>query len=125
MQEHYYSSNDEFEECPTCGERTRWDGWVGRYICPNSNGAEFEAACEDGYNNRGWDEYPDHLGYDHPNLCGFAEGGNPDFEGFDLCNLKYGCPYCRTKRHYLCPVCQKETGYVNDAGGMTFTCGHR
>lgn len=47
--EHYYYSAQEFDQCPYCGERTRWDGVIGRNVCPGSNGAEFDRILEYAY----------------------------------------------------------------------------
>ncbi len=70
--------------------------------------------------------------HDDANHCGYynAEDGSDSFGigdkvDFSACNLKYGCRECRTEDFSICPVCKQDTGYVNDAGGVTFRCGHR
>lgn len=70
--------------------------------------------------------------HDDANHCGYynSEDGSDAFGigdkvEYSACNLQHGCSECRTAESSICSTCGKDTGYVNDAGGMTFTCGHR
>lgn len=72
---------------------------------------------------KSYKHYPDFLGNNHPDLCGFSEELNPEWSGFSSCNLMYGCGYCRVESDYVCSACGESTGWVNDVGGMTFSCG--